>query len=265
MGATWGLGRLACCIIACRRRHRPEFARASDRACAVSMNLNEAGQQILSSLRAVEAERARRAQSPVMAAAVSAVKRFQHRRFENTYADLLASARYAKAARFFLDELYGPGDFSQRDGEFARVVPALVRLFPAEIVDTVRALAQLHALSECLDSAMGLTLGTPEADAQAYGRAWRKVGDPLGREQQIMLMLSVGEALDRYVRNPLLRHSLRLMRGPARSAGLAALQEFLESGFETFREMRGGSEFLDTVARRERELAARLFAGDGAQ
>ena len=37
---------------------------------------------------------------------------------------LQGDARYAGAARFFLDELYGPGDFSQRDAQFARVVPA---------------------------------------------------------------------------------------------------------------------------------------------
>ena len=58
------------------------------------------------------------------------------------------------AARFFLDDLYGPRDFSERDAQFARIVPALVRLFPHEIVGTVQALAALHALSERLDSAM---------------------------------------------------------------------------------------------------------------
>ena len=62
-------------------------------------------------------------------------------------------------------------------------------------------------------------------------------------------MLAVGSALDRYTRNPLLRASLRLMRGPAAAAGLGALQGFLERGFDTFREMRGAREFLDTVAR----------------
>jgi hypothetical protein len=39
------------------------------------------------------------------------------------------------------------------------------------------------------------------------------------------------------------------------------LQAFLERGFDTFRDMRGAQEFLATVTRRERELAARLFAG----
>jgi hypothetical protein len=58
----------------------------------------------------------------------------------------------------------------------------------------------------------------------------------------------------------MLRHSLRLMRGPARAAGLGALQSFLEAGFDTFRGMRGAEEFLSLIGQRERALAAALFA-----
>ena len=189
------------------------------------------------------------------------IKRFQHARFERTYADLLASPRYSRAAQFFLDDLYGPEDFSRRDEQFARVVPGLVRMFPHEIVGTVMSLGELHALSEQLDTAMGSVVETTSIDDRQYAGAWRTVGRPADRERQITLMLAVGSALDRYTRNPLLRTSLRLMRGPAAAAGLGVLQAFLERGFDTFRDMRGAQEFLDTVARRESEVASRLFAG----
>jgi hypothetical protein len=72
-------------------------------------------------------------------------------------------------------------------------------------------------------------------------------------------MQHVGRSLDGLTRNPLLRHSLRLMRAPARAAGMAALQTFLEAGFDTFRAMRGADEFLELVGRRERALASALF------
>ena len=64
-------------------------------------------------------------------------------------------------------------------------------------------------------------------------------------------MLAVGVALDSYTRNPLLRHTLRLMRTPAQAAGLSALQTFLERGFDTFRAMKGADTFLqnDRAAR----------------
>ncbi len=216
-------------------------------------------ESILGHLEVVAHERATRAASPNLQGRVLAIKGYQQRRFSHTYADLLATPRYAGAARFFLDELYGPGDFSQRDSQFARVVPALVRLFPRDVVDTVDTLARLHALSERLDSAMGRHLSHDEVDALAYITAWQATGQTVERELQIALTLSVGQSLDELTRKPLLRQSLRMMRGPARAAGLSALQQFLESGFDTFLAMRGAKEFLSIVSTREHLLATSLF------
>jgi hypothetical protein len=216
--------------------------------------------RILAHLAAVADERKVRAADVALGARVEAVKRYQQKRFEKTYADLLAHPRYAGAAHFFLDELYGPSDFTQRDEQFARVVPPMVHLFPSEVVQTVESLAALHALSERFDTAMGRALDSPAVDAGAYVRAWLACNDAPARETQIVLMEQVGRSLDVLTRKPMLRHSLRLMRGPARAAGLGALQAFLESGFDTFRGMRGAAEFLATIGQRERALAAALFA-----
>jgi hypothetical protein len=222
--------------------------------------MNAQVETILELLRQVDEQRAQRAADPALAARVQAVKHYQHERFQHTYADLLAMPRYAKATRFFLEELYGPEDFTRRDTQFKRVVPGLVRLFPREVVMTVQTLGELHALSETLDTAMGRVVPPGPVDLAGYIAAWQAVGRPADREAQILLMRRVADALDVYTRNPLLRHSLRLMRGPARLAGLPQLQAFLEAGFDTFREMRGAQEFLDTVVQRERALAAWLFS-----
>jgi hypothetical protein len=221
--------------------------------------LNDSANEILRCLEAVAAERELRSLEPTLARRVAEVKRFQHQRFTATYADLLASPRYAAAAQFFLDDLYGPGDFTQRDKQFARVVPALVRLFPKEIVTTVSRLAQLHELSESLDTAMGRQIAERILDRPSYAVAWRAVGREADRERQIALSLEVGSALDRFTKNPLLRGSLRMMRVPAQAAGLGSLQDFLESGFDAFRAMRGAEHFLTTIASRERQLATQLF------
>ena len=223
--------------------------------------MNVTGQRILAHLNEVSRLRAKAASDGPLSVMLASVKGFQHARFAATYADLLATPRYSRAARFFLDELYGPHDFSKRDAQFARVVPALVRLFPSDIVQTVADLAELHALSESLDMAMAQQLPQGDVAWPGYALAWQAVSQPDERELQIALMLKIGDALDRFTRRPLLRHSLRLMRTPAAAAGLGALQAFLESGFDTFSEMRGAQEFLATVAERERALAAGLFAG----
>lgn len=223
------------------------------------MQMSTPADLILGHLDTVERERRARTASAALQARVLALKAYQQRRFAHTYADLLATPRYGAAARFFLDELYGPGDFSQRDAQFARVVPALVRLFPRDVVDTVATLAQLHALSEQLDTDMAKALLDDSVDAHAYIRAWRITGRAEDRQQQVSLTLAVGRDLDELTRKPLLRHSLRMMRAPARAAGLSALQGFLESGFDTFQAMRGAQEFLGTVSAREQSLLEALF------
>jgi hypothetical protein len=222
--------------------------------------MNTRANAILGHLQTVAAERARRDASHELAACVLALKRYQQARFAKTYADLLGSARYGPASKFFLEELYGPRDFGQRDAQFARVVPALVKLFPDEIVATVQSLAQLHALSETLDSETASNLEGTGVDAAAYIAAWQATGRASEREDQIALTLAVGESLDVLTRKPLLRNTLRMMRGPARAAGIGELQSFLELGFDAFRAMRGAREFLDNIGRRERLLAAALFS-----
>jgi len=224
--------------------------------------MSEVGTQILDCLARVERQRQRRAVELALGETTQRLKAFQQERFRRAYGDLLATPRYTHAARFFLEELYGPADFSRRDAQFQRIVRPLVRLFPCEVVDTVHALAQLHALSEELDSAMAERLLESPLQAADYTAAWQAVGQPEARQRQIELTLAVGRALDVYTRKPLLRHSLRLMRGPAQLAGLHELQDFLECGFDTFRAMRSAQEFLGTVQGREQELAQHLFAGD---
>ena len=220
------------------------------------------GDRILEHLATVAALRAQRNADPALAERVGALKAYQARRFECSYADLLAHPRYQGATRFFLHELYGPQEFNARDAQFSRIVPALVRLFPAELVATVATLAALHALSESLDDSTAGQLPRLPVDAPAYAQAWLAAGRAPAREQQITLTLSIGAAMDRYTRNRLLRSTLRLMRGPAQAAGLSDLQKFLEAGFDAFGTMKGASDFLRRVGERERALATALFAAD---
>lgn len=218
------------------------------------------GRDILAHLGTVEALRRQRRGEASLEARVSAVKAFQHQRFARTYADLMAQRVYAPAARFFLDDLYGPGDFTQRDAQFARIVPALIRLFPPEMVATVATLAELHALSEELDDELARHVVELPLLMPAYRAAWQRTASPARRLEQIELMMQVGRALERFTRNPVLRGSLRVMRIPARLAGLSALQSFLERGFDTFGQMPEPEKFLATIVLREQNISDWLFS-----
>ena len=220
---------------------------------------------ILAHLHEVERLRHHRMAQAGLGQASERVKHFQQERFRRSYTDLLEHPRYTGAAHFFLNHLYGPGDFSRRDAQFARVVPVVVRLFPSDVVGTVAKLAHLHALSEGLDTRMGeqlLHTTTEVLTAQSYLQAWQAVGHAELRSRQIELTIAIGAELDRLTRKPLLRQALRMMRGPAAAAGLEELQTFLETGFDTFRAMKGAKEFLATVEAREQELANALFSAN---
>jgi len=54
------------------------------------------------------------------------------------------------------------------------------------------------------------------------------------------------------------------MRRPARAAGFAVLQSFLERGFAAFRKMGGATTFLATIDTRERALMGAIFGGENA-
>lgn len=204
------------------------------------------------------------AAEPSLDAALHEVKRFQAQRFAGTYADLLDGGSYAPAARFFLEELYSDRDYRERDAQFARIAGALERLFPEAVVATAVALADLHALTESLDTEMALAWhGADGPPVRRYHRAWTAVGQRTLRDTQLREVLAMGEDLARLTRTPGLRLMLRMMRGPAQAAGLGALQHFLERGFDTFAAMaraRGQVEgFLGLIREREARLIAVLF------
>ena len=247
------------CPRASGARHGSGRPAVSAVAADTLAGMSDIAPRILQSLAAVDAERQRRAAAPALAAGVGALKAYQQARFERTHADLFDHPRYGAAARFFVDELYGPQDFAQRDAQFGRIVPALVRLFPEDIVETVEALAAVHALSERLDSTMATRLNGTAPTRMAYTRAWQATGEPASRMRQLELVMRIGTSLDRHTRSLVLRASLKAMRGPARAAGLGALQAFLEAGFDAFGAMRGAREFLATIRTRETTLAQRLF------
>jgi hypothetical protein len=196
------------------------------------------------------------------------LRAFQARRLAFSHADLLESPRYRAATRFFLDELYGVKDFSQRDAELARVIPTLARFLPEAALETIADAVELDALSERLDLATAKALVADPAirgrpiDDDAYARAFRAAGSRTDRERQIELVEHIGRALDRLVRHPLLGGLLGAMEGPARLAGLAAMHEFLASGFRAFKAMKGADVFLRTVIDRERTLMERIWAGE---
>jgi len=194
---------------------------------------------------------------------------WQRQRLHLTYADLIEQERFHDACHFFLDELYGGEDFSRRHSELARVEPIMSRLMPQHLLHTVAAALEVQALSLDLDWAVAQQLAAIQHADQAqlaidqirYAQAYRAAGRRDDRERQLEMIAEVGQALDSVVHKGWVQRLLRLLRGPATAAGFGELQEFLESGFAAFKQMRGAEHFLQAIQERESAAMEAIFAG----
>jgi hypothetical protein len=136
-------------------------------------------------------------------------------------------------------------------------------MLPERAIGTVADAMQLSVLSQQLDRSLLARLAPDaELDVARYCAAYRACANPDERARQIALIGAVGNGLDGYVRSPLLRNALFMMRVPARAAGLGALQAFLERGVAGFGRIRGAAEFLRTIESRESALMRAIFGGD---
>lgn len=208
----------------------------------------------------LEALRQLRGSGAKAPARLKELKVWQAERLDRTYHDLAKADRYREATAFFLDDLYGPKDFSGRDEAMLRIQPVMVRLLPESAVETAALAIEVDALSESLDRKLAKALPPGPITEESYAEAYRESSTPAERERQIELVEEVGRRLDDLVSKPAVFQMLKMMRIPARLAGLSDLQSFLERGFEAFRTMGGAKEFLATIAQRERRIAKRIFS-----
>jgi hypothetical protein len=192
------------------------------------------------------------------------LRRWQSERLARTHADFLTSPRYRGAALFFLSDLYGPQDHSERYVEAERVLPLMVRMLPVTALAAVADAVELDTLCESLDADMVAVLGPrlSTLDEPAYADAYRQTGRARDREQQVALIRDLGSTMDHLAQLPFVGTALRRMNSPAKIFGLGQLQNFLERGFDAFSAMKGADEFVRLIVERETRLSRGLFAGD---
>lgn len=195
------------------------------------------------------------------------LRKWQSKRLARTHADLLASKRYAPAARFFLTDIYAPRDFSQRDQDMMTLYNFMLRFLPPRLLHPLTLTVELYNLTEQLDRALLHVLVddlgmTNVLTTDLYAEAYRRCDNYDDRRRQIELIVEVGQAVDRLVRLPLVSATLRVAGGPARRAGWHELHDFLERGFKAFKHMRGADSFLRTIRQREMRILDRIFEGD---
>lgn len=194
---------------------------------------------------------------------IQELQRWQCQRLILSHQDLWRSPRFRPAMEFFVDELYGPKDFSQRDKDIARVVPKLARILPHKAIDSMEAALHLNCMSFELDYAMLKSLGENEINRNTYAAAYRAINQPELRIQQIDFIESLGNDLAAVVRVKGISMLISIARKPAELAGLYTLHEFLESGYKAFKKLGTVTDFTQPIVTREKELMLDLLENEG--
>jgi hypothetical protein len=223
------------------------------------MKKHEIIARLRADLQAVTTERGHAAIDPAIAATRMALRQFQSARLANTHADLMADEETRPATLFFLDDLYGAADFTQRDADIERLVPIMERMLPVAALRYIAEAIELDALSESFDAEMASCLGETFTQ-EKYLNAYRSVGCREDRVKQIDHVHSVGRALCELVRKPFIGSTLSAMRIPAKLAKLSSLQAFLERGYDAFKQMKKPENFVSAIVTRETKILDNIYS-----
>jgi len=192
------------------------------------------------------------------------LRAWQTQRLARTYADFLAKDRYAPACRFFLEDIYAPQDFSQRNADILRIHDFMMRFIPPRALKTLTLAIELNNLTEALDEKLLRVLvdevGVSDSISETqYAAAYRLCDNYTDRLQQIEMIVTIGEGLEKLVRRRVIGWTLRLARAPAHRGGWHELQDFLERGYKAFRHMGRAHPFLNAVRSREKQILDNIY------
>ncbi len=179
------------------------------------------------------------------------LRAWQSARLARTYQDFRAVPRYSLAVEFFLTDLYGPQEFTDRNQDLRRAWRRLRRALPSAAMNVLGHSVELEVLTLELDHAMVRALGAVQVTDALYAAAYRAVGDRAARIRQIDLIVGIGGDLDRIVSRAWLGALLHAAHLPAHAAGFGDLQDFLERGYTAFRRMQGAQGLLSAIRERE--------------
>ena len=177
--------------------------------------------------------------------------------------DLIESDGYTDAVDFIVGDLAGIG-ISQRDREIERAAGAIVATLPLHPLETAAAAVALNAHALEINLAIWRALCVEdelpaEITETSYIKACRSASSYEECMDLVHLAGELGETLKTLVRLPLIGGLLKTMRVPAHATGFGALQDFLETGFVTFRDIPDIDFFLEQLVVRLDQVFRRIY------
>jgi hypothetical protein len=189
---------------------------------------------------------------------IRAVQKWQCKRLLASHQEMYQQTRFKPAVEFFINELYGPNDFSQRDQDIARIVPKMSKFLPEKALRSLASALHLNTLSFELDFDLAKKLVNTEINRDTYALAYISCDNLVNRQQQIDYIRALGNDLADVVKIKGISSLLFLSRKPAKMAGVLALHEFLEKGFKSFKNLGNVADFIVPIANKEHQIMQQL-------
>ena len=190
--------------------------------------------------------------------AIREVQVWQCKRLLASHQQMYQQKRFKPAVEFFINELYGPNDFSQRDQDIARIVPKMSKFLPEKALQSLASALHLNTLSFELDFSLAKQLVGTEINRDSYAKAYVSCDNLANRQQQIDYIRTLGNDLADVVKMKGISSLLFISRKPAKMAGVIALHEFLEKGFKSFKNLGDVEDFIIPVVNKEHEIMQQL-------
>lgn len=182
------------------------------------------------------------------------------------FADLYEQPGYAEAIDFTMNDLAGVG-ISSRDRDLERAAPAITRMLPVGALQTIAKAADMNARvlksNIAICRALLVRNELPKVITERdYCVACRKASTLSELVELVHLITGLGETLMSLVHIPMIGATLRVMRAPAHAAGFGALQDFLERGYLTFKQIPDIELFLAEIEKRMVEVFTQIHTAN---
>jgi len=180
------------------------------------------------------------------------------------FSDLYAKDGYAEAIDFTMSDLAGIG-ISDRDHDLERAAPAITTMLPLGALRTIASAAEMNARVLEINIAICRSLAVddelPDTITEYdYCMACREAASLEKCVTLVQLITGLGSTLKSLVKISVLGMTLRAMRAPAHAAGFGALQEFLENGYHTFKQIPDIDHFLGEIEIRMTRIFERIYS-----
>jgi len=194
------------------------------------------------------------------------LREFQVERLKTTYEDLLDDPETHGVMAFFLDEIYAPKDFAQRDHDAEHLYTQFENLLPSEPLKLLEDVIQVNKQSQALDQLLVDTLGErlqPDAPLKEsdYIAGFRECDNAEDRLAQLELTVSAMRDVILGSRLLTVGIGLRMIKIPAYRAGYGDLYEFLQRGYAACKPVRNVNRIVDTINKREKKIIKNIFSG----